>query len=89
MSDPMAMYQDEATRRAFIGKAKAVYQQLQGTLEPAHNGEIVVIEPESGEHFLGKTLGQANNAAFAKFPDSWVYFVRIGEAEAAVPLKTW
>jgi len=89
MSDPMAMYLDEATRRAFIGKAKAAYQQLQSTLEPAHNGEIVAIEPESGEHFLGKTLGQANNAAYAKFPDGWVYFVRIGEPEAAMPLKTW
>ena len=50
---------------------------------------MVAIEPESGDYFVGQTLGQANEAAFAKHPDRWVYFMRIDNPEAATPLKTW
>ncbi len=49
----------------------------------------MAIEPESGDYFVGKTLGQANDAAFAKYPDRWVYFMRIDNPKAAMPLKTW
>ncbi len=50
---------------------------------------IVAIEPESGDVFLGKTLGLADKAAFEKYPDQWVYFVRLDNPEAAIPLPTW
>jgi hypothetical protein len=80
---------DKALREEFITKGKAVYDRLKGDLEPAHEGQIVAIHPESGEHFLGKTLNEADEKAFAKHPDEWLYFVRIGTAEASLPLKTW
>jgi hypothetical protein len=80
---------DKAQREEFIAKGKEVYEKLRDDLEPAHEGEIVAVCPESGEHFLGKTLNEADDKAFAKYPDQWLYFVRIGAPEAALPLKTW
>lgn len=80
---------DKAERQAFIAKAQEVYETLKTELEPAHEGEIVAIHPESGDHFLGKTLGGADQRAFAEYPDEWLCFVRIGSPEATLPLKTW
>ncbi len=80
---------DKVKRAEFIAKAQEVYEKLKGELEPAHEGEIVAIHPDDGEHFLGKTLNDADEQAFAKYPDEWVYFVRVGSSEAALTLKTW
>jgi len=82
-----ALYKDKETRQAFIAKGQEVFEKIKGELEGQEG--IVAIEPESGEYFVGQTLGAANDAAFAKHPDAWVYFVRIGEPEAAMPLVTW
>ena len=82
-----ALYQDKKTRQAFIAKGKEVFEGIKGELEGQEG--VVAIEPESGAYFVGKTLGAANDATFAKHPDAWVYFVRINEPEAAIPLKTW
>jgi hypothetical protein len=87
MSSVMDMYRDKAAREAFAAKAKEVYGKIKGELEGKEG--LVAIEPESGDYFVGKTLGQANEAAFAKYPDRWVYFMRMDNPEAAMPLKTW
>ena len=87
MSSVMDMYRDKATREAFAAKAKEVYKKIKGELKGKKG--LVAIEPESGDYFVGKTLGQANEAAFAKHPDRWIYFMRIDDPEAAMPLKTW
>ena len=87
MSSVMDMYRDKAIREAFIAKAKEVYEKIKGELERQEG--LVAIEPESGDYFVGKTLGEANDATFAKYPDYWVYFMRIDNPEAAMPLKTW
>jgi hypothetical protein len=87
MSSVMDMYRDKATREAFAAKAKEVYEKIKGELEGKEG--LVAIEPESGDYFVGETLGQANDAAFAKYPDYWVYFMRMDNPEAAMPLKTW
>ena len=80
---------DKDERAEFISRGQAVYEKLKSDLEPAHEGEIVAIHPESGDHFLGKTLNEADEKAFATYPDEWLYFVRLGSPEAALPLKTW
>lgn len=80
---------DNDERAEFISRGQAVYEKLKSDLEPAHEGEIVAIHPESGDHFLGKTLNEADEKAFARYPDEWLYFVRLGSPEAALPLKTW
>jgi len=87
MSSVMDMYRDKATREAFAARAKEVYEKIKGELKGKEG--LVAIEPESGDYFVGETLGQANEAAFAKYPDYWVYFMRIEDPEAAMPLKTW
>jgi hypothetical protein len=83
----IVLYKDKETRGAFIAKGQEIFEGIKGELEG--QGGVVAIEPESGDYFVGKTLGAANDAAFAKYPDAWVYFVRIGEPEAAMPLRTW
>jgi hypothetical protein len=80
---------DKNERAEFIAKGQEVYEKLKGDLEPAHKGEIVAIHPERGDHFLGKTLNEADEKAFARYPDQWLYFIRVGSPEAALPLKTW
>jgi hypothetical protein len=87
MSSVMDMYRDKATRETFAAKAKEAYEKIKGELEGKEG--LVAIELESGDFFVGQTLGQANDAAFAKHPDVWVYFMRIDDPEAAMPLKTW
>ena len=82
-----ALYKDKKARQAFIAKGEEVFEGIKGKLEGQEG--VVAIEPESGEYFVGKTLGAANDAAFAKYPDGWVYFVRFDDPEAAIPLKTW
>ncbi len=84
----MDMY-EKAQRQEFVAAANAVYDRLEDDLESAHEGEIVAIHPQSGEHFLGQTLNEADEKAFASHPDSWLYFVRIGSPEVSLPLKTW
>ena len=72
----------------FLARSKEVYLRIRDELEPEHEGEIVAIDPESGDYFLGKTLGEADEKAFAKYPDKLLCFVRIGSS-AAMLLKTW
>ncbi len=82
-----ALYKDKEARGAFIAKGKEVFEGIQGKLESQEG--VVAIEPESGEYFLGQTLGAANDAAFAKYPDDWMYFVRLDDPQAAIMLATW
>jgi methanogenic corrinoid protein MtbC1 len=82
-----ALYKNKEARQAFIAKGKEVFERIRDELEGQEG--VVAIEPESGEYFVGKTLGAANDAALAKFSDVWMYFVRLDDPEAAMPLKTW
>jgi len=82
-----ALYKDKKARQAFIAKGEKIFDGIKGKLE-GQDG-VLAIEPESGEYFVGKTLGGANDAAFAKYPDNWMYFVRLDDPEAAMPLTTW
>ncbi len=63
---------NKAEREAFAAKAQAVYDKLKSELEPAHDGEIVAIHPGSGDHFVGKTLNEADEQAFSQHPDQWL-----------------
>jgi hypothetical protein len=41
-------------------------------------GTIAVIEPQTGDYFLGKTLTDALKKAKEKYPDKVFYSIRIG-----------
>jgi hypothetical protein len=83
----VAMWQDKKVRAEFEAKAKARLDDLKAELEGCTG--VVAIEPETGEHFVGATLGQADEAAFARYPDRWLYFARLDDFGAAIALPTW
>jgi peptide subunit release factor RF-3 len=83
------MYKDKQAQAAFAQKAMSIYDAQRAELEAAHAGQIAAIDPDSGDIFIGPTLGKANDLAYQKYPDKWLYFVRIGTPAAAIPLRTW
>jgi hypothetical protein len=83
----VAMWTDREIKAAFEARARARLEELQGALDGREG--VVAIEPESGEYFVGATLGKADAAAYAKHPDVWVYFVRLEDQDAAIALPTW
>lgn len=83
----VTMWTDKKVRAAFEQRAQAVLAELLPRLEEQTG--VIAIEPESGEYFVGPTLGTANNAAYARFPDKWVYFARLDNPAAALALATW
>ena len=85
----ISIWQDKKAREAFIAKGKEIFETIRGQLESEEGAAIVAIEPESGDYFLGATLGQADRAAFEKYPDQWLYFVRLDNPDAAIPLPAW
>ncbi len=85
----ISIWQDEDARAAFIAKGKEVFERIREDLETREGAVVVGIEPQSGDAFVGETLGQANRAAFEQYPDEWIYFARVDDPEAAIPLPTW
>lgn len=83
----VAMWTDKEVRADFEARARARLAELQAALE-GQSG-VVAIEPESGDYFVGATLGKANAAAFARYPDRWFYFARLDNPAAAIALPTW
>jgi hypothetical protein len=64
-------------------RAEAIYEQrLKAKLEPEHRGQFVVIEPDSGDYFLGRTLSEVGWAAYKAYPDRQAYGMRIGHQVA-------
>lgn len=64
--------------RGMAEKAKAIYEKIRDKLEVEHMGEVVAIEVESGDYFLGKTGLEAANKAREKYPGKIPYIIRIG-----------
>ena len=83
----VSMWQDKQVKATFEARAKARLEEI----EPRLIGQtgVIAIEPESGDYLIGATLGKANAAAFDKYPDTWVYFARLDDFEAAIALPTW
>lgn len=83
----VTMWTDKEAKATFEAKARERLEALQAELEGKTG--VVAIEPESGAYFFGATLGKADEAAYAQHPDTWVYFVRLDDQEAAIALPTW
>ena len=83
----VSIWQDKKVRAAFEAKARARLDELVTELQ-GQTG-VIAIEPESGDFFVGTTLGSADAEAFAKYPDQWVYFVRLDNPAAAIALPPW
>ncbi len=67
----------------FVRRAEEIYSgRLRALLEPDHMDKFVVIEPESGDFFLGTTLNEATRAARDKYPQRLTHAMRVGHSTA-------
>lgn len=63
-----------------ISKAKKPSKEVLARINSLRErkGTIAVIEPETGDYFLGKTLTEALKEAKEKYPGKIFYSIRIG-----------
>jgi len=73
--------------QAFIERCRAVYRQLLPALIAHHRGEVIAIEPESGDYFLGENLDTASAKALAQYPERLFGIFQIDESPAVVKLR--
>jgi hypothetical protein len=67
----------------FVRKAEELYAtKLKTVLESEHLNEYVAIDPETGDYFLGRTLGEATRAARKSHPDRLTHAMRVGHTAA-------
>lgn len=85
----LSIWKDKKERQAFIAKGKAIFEQVQSKYASQEDAAVLAIEPDSGDVFVGRTLGLANRVAAEKYLDRWIYYVRIDDPEAAIPLPAW
>ena len=64
-------------------RVEEVYAKILPQLTKTQFGKIVAIEPESGDYFVGETMGLALEKAEAKYPTKPFFFKRVG-AKAAI-----
>ena len=67
-----------------VDRGKGIYEKIKDKLEPAHKGEFVAIEVDTGDYFVGKDLIEADRKAREKYPDAVFYLARIGYRAAFV-----
>lgn len=67
-----------AEHQSSRARAKTIYETIKGALDPLYKGQIVAIEVESGEHFVGKTVLEAATQARVKHPHEQFHFFRLG-----------
>jgi hypothetical protein len=80
-------WDDPSAREALMARGREVFERIRGQLGSARG--VIAIEPESGATFCGATLGRANALAYERYPDRWLYFVRVDDPTAEVVLPTW
>ncbi len=69
--------------REFVEKAKLVYDQtLKSRLEPQHVGELIAVEPDSGEFVLATTINEMNQSTRLRFGTKPVHIFRVGGGAA-------
>ena len=69
--------------QAFADRAKQVYDQsLKSRLEPDHMGELIAVEPDSGEFVLAPTINEMNQFTRLKFGTRPVHIFRVGGGAA-------
>ena len=66
-----------------LERGNRIYEErLKSLLEPDHNGEMLAVEVESGDYFLGQTATEAYRKAKAKHPGREFTFLRVGSKAA-------
>jgi hypothetical protein len=52
--------------------------RIKALVEPAHIGEYIAIDIDSGDYFLGRTVVEAAIKARATYPDKCFHFIKVG-----------
>jgi len=70
-------------RDEFASRAEQAYvERWKAVLEPDHFGELIAVEPDSGDCVLGKTLRDLDVACEQKFGTKLVHIFRVGGGAA-------
>lgn len=70
-------------RDDFVSRAERAYtERWKEFLEADHLGELIALEPDSGDCVVGKTLGEIDAASEQKFGMKPVHIFRVGGGAA-------
>jgi hypothetical protein len=69
---------DESARRVSEAAKKVYEEKLRAQLEPQCIGQIIAIEPESGDYVLGRTFQEVSQALRTRFRPKQTYMFRVG-----------
>lgn len=70
-------------RDEFASRAERAYaERWKGVLEPEHLGELIAVDPDSGDYVLGKDLWELDSACDQKFGTKLVHIFRVGGGAA-------
>jgi len=61
-----------------VEKGQKIYEAIKDKLEPEHKGELVAIEVETGDYFLGQSVIEAIEKGREKYPNTVFHVIRIG-----------
>ena len=61
-----------------VEKGRKIYETIKDKLEPEHKGELVAIEVETGDYFLGQSVIEAIEKGREKYPNTVFHVIRIG-----------
>ena len=61
-----------------------IYTRIRGEIEEEHEGEVVLIEVESGDYFVAPTLKEAYEKARRAHPGKLFYARRVGRKAYAI-----
>lgn len=67
------------SKHQIVAKGQEIYdKKLRNKLESDYRGQIVAIEIDSEDYFLGASVVEAVKEAKKKYPDNLFYFVKVG-----------
>ncbi len=70
-------------RDEFASRAERAYaERWSAVLEPDHFGELIAVEPDSGDYVLGKDLWELEAERERKFGSKLVHIFRVGGGAA-------
>ena len=78
---------EDTVAQDFMACCRTIYGQLLPRLIADHRGQVIAIEPESAEYFLGESLDSASEKALARYPNRLFGFFRIDASPAVVQLR--
>lgn len=63
---------------SYVSQGQRIYDRIKTKLEPEHIGEIVAIDIDTEDYFLGKNVIEAVSKAREKYPNKIFHTVKVG-----------